>query len=189
MPRIRLSFTEHRRRKLALKVDRLDRLESRSTVTPFNAFSLATGAFQGLSQLGMMRSGGSGSALSGPVQPDAAAQGAIIQSRAVRSQARGASGDFPPINIAPAPSSAAGGGGAPAAQEVAAPARAKAPADDELTKALSPSSDTSSSTGISTPWKPASRPGGGAALPPRGGSGNGALPTTLSAVQGHSPWS
>jgi len=186
MPRIHLSFTERRRRNLAMKVDRLDRLEKRSTVTPFTAFSLAAGAFQGLSQLGMMQSGGGGNALSGPVQPDATAQGAISQSRAVRPQARGASGDFLPINIVPAPSSAAGGG-APAAQEVAGAARAKAPADDELTKALAPSSDTSSSTGISTPWKPASRTGGGAALPPRGGSGNGALPTTLSAVQGHSP--
>ena len=45
MPRIRLSFTERRRRRLALKVDRLDRMERRSTVTPFSAFSLAAGAF------------------------------------------------------------------------------------------------------------------------------------------------
>ena len=45
MPRIRLSFTERRRRRLALKVDRLDRMEKRSTVTPFSAFSLAAGAF------------------------------------------------------------------------------------------------------------------------------------------------
>jgi hypothetical protein len=63
MPRIRLSFTEQRRRRLALKFDRLDRLEPRSTVTPFAAFSLATGAFQSLVQLGMIPSGGGGNAL------------------------------------------------------------------------------------------------------------------------------
>ena len=50
-PRIRLSFTERRRRKLALKAA-VARLESRSTVTPFSAFGLATGAFQSLAQIG-----------------------------------------------------------------------------------------------------------------------------------------
>jgi hypothetical protein len=38
MPRPRLSFTERRRRKLALSIAQLERLESRSTVTPFAAF-------------------------------------------------------------------------------------------------------------------------------------------------------
>ena len=69
MPRIHLSFTERRRRRLALKVDRLDLLglEKRSTVTPFSAFSLAAGAFQGLAQVGLMQ--GSGNAEGGPVLP------------------------------------------------------------------------------------------------------------------------
>jgi len=65
MSRRRLSFTERRRRRLALKVDRLDRLESRSTVTPFTAFSLAAGAFQSLSQLAMTDGSGNGNALRG----------------------------------------------------------------------------------------------------------------------------
>jgi hypothetical protein len=42
-------------------------------------------------------------------------------------------------------------------------------------------------SGWTTPWHPASRPGGGAALPPRGGSGSGAQSTTVAAVQGHVP--
>ena len=37
MPRLRLSFTERRRRALRLQFDRLDRLESRNAVTPINA--------------------------------------------------------------------------------------------------------------------------------------------------------
>jgi hypothetical protein len=44
MPRLHLPFTEYRRRKLAVRFARLDQLESRSTVTPFMAFSVATGA-------------------------------------------------------------------------------------------------------------------------------------------------
>jgi hypothetical protein len=54
MPRIHLSFTERRRRKLALKVDRLDRLESRSTVTPIGATALGLGAFPALGSIGGM---------------------------------------------------------------------------------------------------------------------------------------
>ena len=68
-----------------------------------------------------------------------------------------------------------------------APARAKGSVDDQLTAALAANSDTSSSTGISTPWKPASRPGGGAAMAPRGGSGSGAQPAVSAMVLGHSP--
>jgi hypothetical protein len=64
MSRRWLSFTEKRRARLALKVDRLERMESRSTVTPFTAFSLAAGAFQGLAQMGLMPpDGGNGAAV------------------------------------------------------------------------------------------------------------------------------
>jgi hypothetical protein len=188
MPRIRLSFTEQRRRKLALKFDRLDRLEPRSTVTPFAAFSLATGAFQSLVQLGMIPSGGGGNALSGPAEPGEGTEGAFLKPRTVQPQARGASGDSLPITIVPAKTSGAGGGsGAPSVPEVAASVRAKAPADDALTAALASGSDTSASEGITSPWKPATRGGGGAAMAPRGGSGGGALPAVSAMVMGHSP--
>ncbi len=60
MPRIRLSFTERRRRRLALKVDRLDRLESRNAVTPIGATALGLGA------IGGMHVSGSGNALIDP---------------------------------------------------------------------------------------------------------------------------
>ncbi len=185
MSRIRLSFTERRRRRLALKVDRLDRLEKRSTVTPFSAFSLAAGAFQGLAQVGLMQ--GNGNAQGGPVLPGAETQRAGTQPQASGSQARGNSSDLLPIRVVPA--SNRGGGGATAAPDTAAPARVKVPADDKLTAALAPSSDSSSSNGIdeTAAWKPASRTGGGGAMAPRGGSGNGALSSTVAAVQGRSP--
>ena len=161
MPRIHLSFTERRRRRLALKVDRLDRLEKRSTVTPFSAFSLAAGAFQGLAQVGLMQ--GSGNAQGGPVLPGAETQRAGTQPQASGSQARGHSSDLLPIRVVPA--SNRGGGGAKAAPDTAAPARVKVAANDKLTAALAPSSDSSSSNGIdeTAAWKPASRTGGGGA--------------------------
>ena len=62
--------------------------------------------------------------------------------------------------------------------------QAKVQAGDWLTL-LPVSASDSSQTGISTPWHPASGADGGAALPPRGGSGNGALAATVARVQGH----
>ncbi|MGP0064190.1 MAG: hypothetical protein ACLQGP_11400 [Isosphaeraceae bacterium] len=55
MPRIRLSFTERRRRALALNLVQLDRLESRSTVTPIGATALGLGAIPALGSLGSGR--------------------------------------------------------------------------------------------------------------------------------------
>jgi hypothetical protein len=52
MSRIRLSFTERRRRKLALKVDRLDRLETRNAVTPIGAAALGLGVVGGMHAMG-----------------------------------------------------------------------------------------------------------------------------------------
>ncbi|MGP0063972.1 MAG: hypothetical protein ACLQGP_10300 [Isosphaeraceae bacterium] len=60
MPRIRLSFTERRRRALALNLVHLDRLESRSTVTPGGATALGLGAFPALGSLGGMHANGGG---------------------------------------------------------------------------------------------------------------------------------
>jgi hypothetical protein len=154
-------------------------------VTPFSAFSLAAGAFQGLAQLGMMQGGGDGNGNQsrGPARPDSWTQGTGTQP-----QARGLSANLQPIRVVPAPTRAGGGGSeAQGAQATAAPAKVKTPVDDGLTAALAPSNDAPASDGITPPWKPAIRNGGGGALPPRGGSGSGALSSTISAVQGHSP--
>jgi hypothetical protein len=69
------------------------------------------------------------------------------------------------------------------------PAQAQAvatqvPDDDWLIFSLASSGGESDAHGISTPWQPAKRPDGGAALPPRGGSGSGMQAATLALVRG-----
>ncbi len=97
MPRIRLSFTERRRRRLALKVDRLDRLESRNAVTPVGATALGLGA------IGGMHANGGGKALIDPAS-------ARPTSRAtVPAGAMGSTGA--PSTISVVPPHGTGGGG------------------------------------------------------------------------------
>ena len=57
----------------------------------------------------------------------------------------------------------------------------------EVNPTLAASTQPNSSNGISTPWKPASRPGGGAAMAPRGGSGGRRQPVASSAMVGPPP--
>ena len=60
-----LSFTERRRRRLAKKVDQIDRLESRTTITePISLTGLSISALRGLVQLGIMHPNGGSNALS-----------------------------------------------------------------------------------------------------------------------------
>ena len=62
----RLSFTERRRRRLAKKVDRLDRLETRNTITePISVTGLAINAIRGAVQLGFILPNQASNALSG----------------------------------------------------------------------------------------------------------------------------
>ena len=64
MSRRRLSFTERRRRALALKSAQLDRLETRNTITePISVTGLSLSAFRGLAQLGIMQADGGNSDL------------------------------------------------------------------------------------------------------------------------------
>ncbi len=81
---------------------------------------------------------------------------------------------------------AAGGGNGSAADDptvTSSPVGAADPDGDWLV--LSPVTDpTSTESGISSPWQPAKTAGGGAALPPRGGSGNGAQASTTGLVRG-----
>ena len=128
---------------------------------------------------------GNGNAQGGPVLPGAETQRAGTQPQASGSQAREHSSDLLPIRVAPA--SNRGGGRATVAPDTAGPPRVKVAANDKLTAALAPSSDSSSSNGITAAWKPVSRTGGGGAMAPRGGPGNGALSSTVAAVQGRSP--
>jgi hypothetical protein len=61
--RLHLSFTERRRRKLARKVDHLDRLESRNTITePISFTGLSISALRSMVQLGIMHPYGASNA-------------------------------------------------------------------------------------------------------------------------------
>jgi len=178
---LRLSFTERRRARLAKKVDQLDRLESRTTITePISFTGLSVSALRGLAELGLMTVGG----------------GNNISSQAVREASQRQAGQptsssprrFPSptasirIDIGP-PKVAGGGGGGNSTDAQVARGANKSQADDWLSLSK-PTSGSSQTDGISNPWHPLARAGGGAALPPRGGSGSGALTSTASLVRG-----
>ena len=105
-----------------------------------------------------------------------------------RSPLRASPTHFLPIAIVPRRAPAGSGtSGSAAVPDVAAPVKTKSPATDRLSVMAPSKSDSTPAKGITAPWHPASRAGGGSALPPRGGSGNGAQAVTVSAVQGRAP--
>jgi len=162
-----LSFTERRRASLAKKVDRLDRLETRNTMTePISVTALSVSALRSLVQLGIMSVGGGNHAVSQAVrEASQRTAGLASSSGAGKKPFHGLS---IPIGMA-SPKAAPGGGGGASEAEVAPPP--KRPQADDWLNLSAPSSSTSDPHGISTPWHPIARAGGGAALPPRGGSG------------------
>ena len=107
----RLSFTEKRRARLGLKVDRLDQLETRNTITePISLLGLSLSALRGLAQIGLMDPNDASNALSGLARPGQATG----QGRRPASQAGAAPSNFIPIVIGPQikhPAPAGGGGG------------------------------------------------------------------------------
>jgi hypothetical protein len=153
-------FTSRRRRYLAKKVDRLDRLETRNTMTePISVVGLMLGSMRWLEQLGLVDRSVLGNPLSGLAQPGQAA--AKVQQQAMKPPAAPDSSDSIMAGRQLGGSTRAGGGGA--APEALAPAtKSASPSkpDDWLTF-KSPSGSTES--GFSTPWQPVKRPGGGAA--------------------------
>jgi hypothetical protein len=181
----RLSFTERRRRKLALKTSRLDRLETRNTITePISVTGLSLSALRGMVQFGIMQAdGGNGAALQ-LARAAHQAQQAPVRAHLAPTAPR----DAAPIGILAHPRHPAGGAReapiVPGAPGLKAMIRQNNPTDP---LALTTSSDAQAneSVGISLPWQPVSRAGGGAALPPRGGSGNGAQAAATALVQGH----
>ncbi|MFI5459013.1 MAG: hypothetical protein ACHRXM_26590 [Isosphaerales bacterium] len=158
----RLNFeTKKRRARLAMKVDRLDRLETRNTITePISILGLSVPVFQGLARIGLMDP----NAMRGLAPP-------VQVTNQARRPAGAAPSNFIPIVIG-APThhpATAGGGGASDQYGTAQAPQAKVQAGDWL-NFLPVSNSDSTESGISTPWHPIARAGGGAALPPRGGS-------------------
>jgi len=175
----RLSFTEKRRARLRLQVDRLDRLETRNTITePISVLGLSLSTYSGAARLGLMDI----NALSGFTPPLQAAN----QAQRPASHAATAPTNFIPIVIGPPTHhrATAGGGGASSQDGAAQVSQAKVQAaSDWLT--LTPALDSApSQSGITTPWHPVSGAGGGAAVPPRGGSGDGMQAATAALVRG-----
>ena len=169
-----VSFTERRRASLRRQVDRLELLELRNTITePISVLGLSLSAYSGLNRLGIadlraMSNGLTGSprqhrrsleAASRPAKP-----GAPDQFRSGR--------DRPWTGR-----HAAAGGGAGSEQDGPAQAsQARVESGDAAATGTPAAASDGDQTGISSPWHPVSQSGGGAALPPRGGSG-GLTPT------------
>ena len=184
MSRRRLSFTERRRARLARKSAQLDRLETRNTITePISFTGLALSSMRGLAQLGIMQADGGNSALLGLTQ-----------------MAQQAKLGLAPPRPAPAPPHS------PTALTIAFPPSARRPRRGvagprrhlRTRRRRQPAACPSigwrrldrralprrSPTVSARPWQPAARAGGGAALPPRGGSGSGAQAATVALVSG-----
>jgi hypothetical protein len=171
MSRRRLSFTERRRRALALKSARLDKLETRNTITePISVFALTSTALRGLAQMGIMAAdGGNGDAL---LLAQATREAREAQLHGVRSapapMASAPPDPAPLIQSAPPTGGGGGGQGLPTADLLAPVNRDPS---NRLSLLAPSAADSAQNHGISAPWHPAKGPGGGAALPPRGGSG------------------
>ncbi len=167
--RLRLSFTERRRRMLAKKVDRLDRLEARTTITePISFTGLSISALRGLVQLGLMSPYGGSNAPSPFVRAkdiEKQAGRAVPKPYAIPAKL------LKSIDALALSQHAGGGAGSAAASSTASSSAAhnSDSSNDWLTLNAKPSADAAS-TGISKPWHPAKGAGGGAARAPRGGT-------------------
>src|SRR5271166_3196176 len=93
MSRHRPSFTEKRRRRLALRTAHLDRLETRNTITePISVTGLSLSAFRGLAQIGIVQPADLSNSLAG------LAQAAKL---AMQGQARARQAPAPSSNVLP----------------------------------------------------------------------------------------
>ncbi len=165
-------------------MDRLELLETRSTITePISVTGLSLGIFRGLAILGLPQVNGGNVPIPHP-GADPAGQGLAGSPNAVPHPPTGPGDDSLAIAIEP-PAHSAGGGGSSDPQATN-PSGSKPDADqagDWLT--LFPTSHPDSTqSGINTPWHPVARVGGGAAMAPRGGSGNGVQAATIALVRG-----
>ena len=178
----RLSFTEKRRAKLARSVAQLDKLETRNTITePISVLGLSLTAFRGLAQIGLMDPNAMSNGLSGLVPPEQATG----QGRHRGEPRRRGPGQLHPDRHRHSgrPTRDRGRRRRSAQTGSTRPAGAKSHAADGPAAVAPAATPASTQSGISAPWHPAKGPGGGAALPPRGGSGAG--PATAKPASRH----
>ena len=163
---LRLSFTERRRASLARKFDQLCRLENRNTITePISVTGLSISALRGLAQLGIMSVAGGNNSIR------LAASSAAARNATGRGHVAGTGptaapllSQFTPMNLDKPRPGGAGGGVTNTGEPYGA---RRIPSKDWL-DVSKPDTDSTDPAGISTPWRPAPRTGGGGALPPRG---------------------
>ncbi len=182
----RLSFTERRRARQAMKFGPLHRLETRNTMTePISVTALSFTAFRSLAQLGIMQADGGNSELFALADAARQAKQGLVGPHPTAALPN-KSAPIPiglPLTLTPRP--AGGGGGSVPLLTNQIPAPKQSQPLDLLALTSSTDSTSAQSQGLTTPWHPAARAGGGAALPPRGGSGNGAQAATVALVAGH----
>jgi hypothetical protein len=158
------------RSRLAMKWDRLDKLESKSTITePISLLGLATGSLRGMVQLSLVQADGGNGGLLAMAQVARQAQ----QGLTPVAKAPPAAGNPVPMGIVvPETGSSGSGGGGMAVQDrslVALPP--KADSSPALVQLNISGSGSSNAAGPSAPWHPAAPSGGGGEMPGRGGSG------------------
>ena len=164
----RLSFTEKRRAKLARSVAQLDRAGD-SQHDHRADFGVGPQLIC-VSRARSDRPDGPERRPQWPERTRAAGRGGSVE--AFARQARRPT-NFIPIEIAAPIDQPATAGGGVRADGSAPAAEAKVPAGDGPAAVAPAAAPASTQSGISAPWHPAKGPGGGAALPPRGGSGAG----------------
>jgi hypothetical protein len=154
MSRHRKSFTEKRRARLAMKWDRLDKLESKNTITePISLLGLATGSLRGMVQLGLMQADGGNGGLLAMARPAQQAQHGLTPI----AKAPLAADNLVPMGIlVPDAGSSGAGGGGMAVQDsslVALPPQGES--GSALVQLNISGSGSSQAAGLSAPWHPA----------------------------------
>ncbi len=95
-----ISFTEKRRARLRKAVDRIERLEPRTTITePISITGLSVSALRGLAQLGVMQVHGGSDALDRLAAARRAAQERGVKTAAVQNPAPGQTSAYLPIVV------------------------------------------------------------------------------------------
>ena len=181
MSRRRMSFTEKRRARLALKANP-DRLEGKHTITePIIVMGLATGALRGLAQIGVMQADSFGRPMGVVARPSPA----VVDRHSAAMQALVAQINSIPITP-PVHDPRGGAGGSGTVEDPNSPGISsnQNQAADGLVSLAGTAGSTQRSISLSAPSVPASPVTGGGALPPRGGSGGPSAALVAAATPG-----
>ena len=180
MSRRKQSFTEKRRARLAMKWDRLEKLETKSTIT--EPISVAGSEHQRVPGAGASSASCRPTAATAHCSPWRGSRSRPVKWPCPHKRPRfGRSTRFRSDWFRQTKAHRAGGGGMQDATATGSTRRPIPTAD--LRPDLAAAPNPSQQQGISAPWHPAAPTAGGGALPPRGGSG-GSSPALVAAASG-----